>query len=146
MHASRISSITAPLGLVYVITPGLAYAAAPKNLVELANMLAAMFNSGATFLILLAVILFFSGVTVSLFNKGQGKINGEKFRQMLLWGISILFVMVSIWGIIRLLQETLFGNNANSSGNNTNTTNSTSLPANGTGGSTPLSFPNSSVL
>ncbi|MBI2030602.1 hypothetical protein HYT05_03200 [Candidatus Kaiserbacteria bacterium] len=139
MHASRISSITASLGLVYVITPDLVYAAAPKNLVELANMLAAMFNSGATFLVLLAVILFFSGVTVSLFNKGEGKINGEKFKQMLLWGISILFVMVSIWGIIRLLQETLFGN-SNSGGNNSTNT----LPP--SGGSAPLSFPNSTVL
>lgn len=138
MHASRISSIAASLGFVYVITPGLVHAAAPKNLVELANMLAAMFNSGATFLVLLAVILFFSGVTASVFNKGQGKINGEKFKQMILWGIAILFVMVSIWGIIRLLQETLFGN-SNSGGNSTNT-----LPSGG--GSAPLNFPNSTVL
>jgi hypothetical protein len=139
MHASRILSVTASLGLVYVITPGLVYAAAPKNLVELANMLAAMFNSGATFLVLLAVIIFFSGVTISVFNKGQGKIDGKKFREMLLWGITIIFVMVSIWGIIRLLQETLFGNSNNSGGNSTNT-----IPS--SGGSAPLNFPNSTVL
>ena len=133
MHAFRIPSITAFLGLVYLSAPGFAYAAAPKNLVELANMLAAMFNSGAVFLVLLAVILFFSGVTASLLNKGEGKINGEKFKKMILSGIAILFVMVSIWGIIRLLQETLFGNST-----------SGSTPAGQ--GSAPLQFPNSTVL
>ena len=139
MHTFRTPSITALLGLAYLIAPGLAFAAAPHNLVELANMLAAMFNSGATFLVLLAIILFFFGVTASIFNKGQGKINGEKFKQMILWGISILFVMVSIWGIIRLLQETLFGNSTSGGGNSTNT-----LPP--ARGSAPLSFPNSTVL
>lgn len=133
MNTSRIFSISAFIGLAYLAAPSTALAAAPRNLVELANMLANMFNSGATFLILLAVIIFFSGVTISVFNKGQGKIDGKKFGQMLIWGISILFVMVSIWGIIKLLQETLFGGSA-----------SGGTPAGQ--GSAPLQFPNSTVL
>ncbi|MBI5003637.1 hypothetical protein HZC00_00910 [Candidatus Kaiserbacteria bacterium] len=126
------SSLAAILGSIILSVP-LITSAAPKNLVELANLLANIFNGGATFLVLLGVIIFFSGVLISVFNKGQGKINGEKFGQMILWGIVVIFVMVSIWGIIRLLQETLFGRSSSGAG------------AAGSG-SAPLQFPNSSVL
>lgn len=43
-------------------------------------------------------------------------------RSYLVWGIIIIFVMVSIWGILQLLQNTLFGNGGyNSIGTNSAT-------------------------
>jgi hypothetical protein len=115
MNNIHKSSVAATFGSLVLGAPLVSSAAAPKNLVELANMLANMFNGGATFLVMLAIIIFFSGVLVSLFNKGQGKIDGKELQEMLLWGIGIIFVMVSIWGIIRLLQGTLFGNSGGGS-------------------------------
>lgn len=114
------------------VAPAISYAAAPRNLVELANMLANLFNSGATFLILLAFILYLGGVTVFLYRKESGEVWGKEFRALILWGIAALFVMVSIWGIIKLLQETLFGNNGS--------------PANSAGGSGQLQFPASTEI
>jgi hypothetical protein len=35
-----------------------------------------------------------------------------------MWGVLALFVMVSIWGILRLLQDTVFGSQSGTTGTN----------------------------
>ncbi len=32
----------------------------------------------------------------------------EEAKQQMLWGIIILFVMISVWGLVSILQETVF--------------------------------------
>ncbi|MBM3261238.1 hypothetical protein FJY93_02360 [Candidatus Kaiserbacteria bacterium] len=130
MYTSRTLFLTMLLGAVYWGMPGVSFAA-PQNLVELANMLAAILNSGATFLVLLAVIMYFGTLTAFLYKKHKGFTFAD-LGKVMLWGIIGLFVMVSIWGIIRLVQNTLFGGGAGGTG--------------GFGNETPLEFQNSSVL
>jgi len=127
------SSFAAVLGTISCGIPWISYAAGPQNLIDLANMLAKMFNAGATFLVFLAFIILFWSMVKNLL-KRNGKLGEDtEYSRAIMWGITGLFVMVSIWGIISLLQQTLFGNNGSS--------NSSSQGSN----AAPLSFPNNST-
>jgi hypothetical protein len=62
--------------------------------------------NGLIFLfITVAIVVFFWGLIQYLGNIG-GEDAAKKGIQLMLWGIIALFVMVSVWGIIRLLQNT----------------------------------------
>jgi len=62
--------------------------------------------NGVIFLfITIAIVVFFWGLITYLANIG-GEDAAKKGIQLMLWGIIALFVMVSVWGIIRLLQNT----------------------------------------
>src|SRR3990167_1349323 len=62
--------------------------------------------NGVIFLfITVAIVVFFWGLIQYLANIG-GEDAAKKGIQLMLWGVIALFVMVSVWGIIRLLQNT----------------------------------------
>mgnify|MGYP001591996243 CR=1 FL=1 len=50
----------------------------------------------------LALLFFFWGVVKYIWSEGQGKEDG---RKVMVWGIVALFVMSSVWGIVRFLQD-----------------------------------------
>jgi TM2 domain-containing membrane protein YozV len=54
----------------------------------------------------LALLYFFWGLARFILNAGGGK-EQEEAKAIMLWGIIALFVMISVWGIVRLLGETL---------------------------------------
>lgn len=54
----------------------------------------------------LAVLVFVWGILQYVVSKEDtGKADGKKY---MLWGIIALFVMVSVWGLVNLLQKTIF--------------------------------------
>lgn len=60
-------------------------------------------------LIGLAVIVFFWGL-VKYLNSGLGDTKKiEEARNMMIWGLIVITVMVSIWGIVQIVQTTFFG-------------------------------------
>lgn len=92
-----------------VITPLLlpksAGVAAVSTFLSLANFVVSILNRVTVMLILLAIVIFFYGAVVGLWkNTEKGHKDMYKF---LGWGVGVIFVMVSIWGIIKLLQSTL---------------------------------------
>ncbi len=54
-------------------------------------------------LIGLAVVVFIYGVLTLMFSDGDKK---EEGKQYMIWGIVGLFVMVSVWGLVAVLQGT----------------------------------------
>lgn len=88
--------------------PGIALAATPQNLGDLANMIAQLFDSATFDLIVLALVLYFWGIASSLFKGSKGQ---EMLRTQLLWGLFVIFLAVSVWGVVQLLQTTVFGSN-----------------------------------
>lgn len=81
--------------------PALASAATLLNTLALFNQ---FLNAAIGLLITLAIVIFFWGLIKYLFGEGaEGKASGLK---IMLMGVIAIFVMVSIWGIIRLLQNT----------------------------------------
>lgn len=56
-------------------------------------------------LITLAVIYFFWGLANYILNSGDTE-KKEEGRNIMIWGIVALFVMVSIWGLVGLIGST----------------------------------------
>lgn len=85
--------------------PSLALAA-PRTFQELASYLVFLMNNAVAVLIVLGLIIYFWGVTANLKKASEG--DAEARKNIIFWGVIALFVMVSVWGILRLLQNTLF--------------------------------------
>lgn len=96
------------LAILFLSTPTLAFAASPHTFRDLANLVVTILNSATGVLIVLGIAVYFYGVSTNILEFGQGE--QAKLRNYFVWGIIVLFVMVSIWGILRLLQNTLFIN------------------------------------
>lgn len=95
------------LALLSLLVPSVASAAAPKTFLDLSNLIVLLLDNATAVLVVAGIVVYFYGVSTNILN--FSKEGGEKLRAYFLWGIIVLFVMVSIWGILRLLQETLFG-------------------------------------
>ncbi len=54
----------------------------------------------------LAVLFFLWSLAMYMTKAGEEK---QEARQQMMWGIIILFVMVSMWGFVAILDQTLFG-------------------------------------
>lgn len=79
-------------------------AASAQTLLNTLALVSTFLNSLVYLFITLAIVIFFWGLIKYLLNDGQeGKSEGLK---IMLMGVVTIFVMVSIWGIIRLLQST----------------------------------------
>jgi hypothetical protein len=90
--------------------PSIALAAAPRTFAELADVLVSLIDTAAGMLVVLGIVIYFYGVSTNIL-KMHGE-SGQKVRAYMVWGVLVLFIMVSIWGILQLLQTTLFGNDA----------------------------------
>jgi hypothetical protein len=97
-----------PLSGVFVFSlPNIALAAtAPQTFQQLANQIVSVLGSATTDLIILAVVVYLWGATMNLFKGEKGY---EHLRTQLLWGVFVLFLAVSIWGVVQLLQNSVFG-------------------------------------
>ncbi|HEV3245406.1 MAG TPA: hypothetical protein VG102_03535, partial [Candidatus Paceibacterota bacterium] len=101
-HSMRARFIaTSLLGLAVVSLPALAAAQSLLNTLGFFNTL---LNAAIGLLVTLAIIAFFWGLIRYVLAAGEeGKKNA---LSMMLYGVITIFVMVSIWGIVRLLQST----------------------------------------
>lgn len=91
---------TTVLAATTAFLPALASAATLLNTLALANV---FLNALIGLFITLAIVVFFWGLIKYLMSVGEEKSAG---LQTMFWGVIAIFVMVSIWGIIRLLQST----------------------------------------
>lgn len=116
------------LPLVLLALPSVALAAAPRTFSELANLLVTILDSATGLLVVAGIVIYFYGVSTNILKmSGEG---GAKVRQYMVWGLIVIFVMVSIWGILRILQSTLFGSTqAASTGSQTIQSTSFQAPA-----------------
>ncbi|MDO8552017.1 MAG: hypothetical protein Q7S01_00640 [bacterium] len=64
-----------------------------------------LLNNVIILFITIAVVVFFWGLIQYLAKIG-GEDGAKKGASLMLWGIIALFVMVSVWGLIRILQST----------------------------------------
>jgi hypothetical protein len=89
-------------------TPSLAFAA--RSFSELIYDTIDLIGAATTLLVGAAMVFFFYNAATSMWAAKSGDTGGqEKLREVLLWGIIIVFVMASVWGIIAILKQTLLG-------------------------------------
>ncbi len=91
--------------LALLLVPSFALAAAPRNFCELVNFFVGIFNALTGLFVLAAVATYLFGITMNI---RAGEASHTNLRNIILWGLLGIFLMVSVWGILRLLQETLF--------------------------------------
>lgn len=101
-------------------------AAAPRTFKELADVIVSIIDTGTGLLILTGVVVYFWGISTNLLKmRDEG---GKVFKAYIIWGIIALFVMVSIWGILELLKNTLFGSDGAGGGIGTSISNDGGFP------------------
>jgi hypothetical protein len=96
-----------------LFAPAFAFAASYGTFAELASFIVSLLNGGTALLVVAGVVVYFWGVSTNIFKLQKG--DASQWKAHLLWGIGILFVMVSIWGIVALVQDALFGQGAGGS-------------------------------
>src|SRR3989344_5171339 len=98
--------------IVALALPLVASAEAARTFQELAVDIVEILDATTAVLIVAGIVVYFYGISTNILNFSDDA--GEKVRTYFFWGIIVLFVMVSIWGILRLLQNTIFGGNTGS--------------------------------
>jgi hypothetical protein len=93
------------LPLLVLAAPMVSFAA-PRTFQELASYIVFLMNNAVAVLVVLGLVIYFWGVTANLKKASEGDAQARK--NIIFWGVVALFVMVSVWGILRLLQNTLF--------------------------------------
>lgn len=66
-------------------------------------------NSAIPMLATLAMVLFFWGLVNYIYRSGDTKARA-KGRELVVWGLVAMFVIMSLWGILRLLCVSFIGN------------------------------------
>ena len=95
-----------------LLTPLFAYAAA-RNFSEFAEEVINIIDTGTGVLIVFGFVMYFWGISINILKFEN---DPDKRKAYFFWGLLVLFVMVSIWGIIELLQNTLFNSGSYSIG------------------------------
>jgi hypothetical protein len=101
--------------VVATVAPCVTFAAA-RTFAELSAQLVGIMNAGAGLLVAAAVAAYFYRMAQNMREIAEGggqKGKGEMYRKYFFWGILAIFVMISVWGILTLLQNSLFGGNPN---------------------------------
>jgi len=76
-----------------------------QNLQGVLGTFSNLINLAIPVVLALAVLYFFWGLAQYVLAQGSED-KREEGRNIMIWGIIALFVMVSVWGLIRLLQDT----------------------------------------
>ena len=65
-----------------------------------------LIDTATPIVVALALLYFFWGLANFILSAGD-KDKREKSRGIMIWGVIALFIIVSIWGLIRVVQQTL---------------------------------------
>ena len=100
---------------VFMFLPSIAFGAVNCGNPQTVNQIFLCFSTGnmgglIPVLILVGVVTFLSGI-VRFVGAGDNEEKRQAGRQVMIYGIIILFVMVSIWGFVNILQQSFFGKN-----------------------------------
>ena len=101
------------LTIILLITPMIAFAASPRNLTDLMSMFFDLLNQAAVVVGALALLFFFWGLAQLIFH-ADSEDKKKSSKSIMMWGIIILFIMFSISGILRMLDDTFFGGTGSS--------------------------------
>ncbi len=100
----RTCAVAATVALPLIVS---AATPAPTDFKGLAEFAVGLITTATGIAVGIGIVYYMWGVVTALNDSGSAK-GWERFRGQILWGILALFVMFSIWGILRLLTNALF--------------------------------------
>ncbi|MEA2112774.1 MAG: hypothetical protein U9P50_02260 [Patescibacteria group bacterium] len=89
------------LGSVMTLTPVLTFAGG--GIEDVLDTFSGLMGTLMPILISLAVIFFIFSLLMYILREGEEK---AKAKTQMIWGIVILFVMISVWGLVGVLGDT----------------------------------------
>jgi succinate dehydrogenase hydrophobic anchor subunit len=75
---------------------------------DVVDLFISLINFVIPVLVALALVLFLWGGVRYIYKASDAHGKGAD-KEVLLWGVIALFVLVSVWGILRILREALLG-------------------------------------
>lgn len=99
------SNILKTLGVIAVISPGVAFAAQANSLSDVLTTINGFVQPLITFAIALAVLFFLYGL-LQYVTAGDDPEKQKNGRSKMIYGVVVIFVMVSVWGLVNLLSGT----------------------------------------
>lgn len=104
----KLNNFVFPSLAVFLFTPFVSFAD-DLTFESIVNRLLQLIGEIVPLLVGIAVVGVFYGVAKYILSAGnpEKRADGAKF---MIYGIISLFVMVSIWGLVAILQATIFGN------------------------------------
>lgn len=106
-----------------LLIPSVAFAA-PQTFKELIDRAVVIMDLIVPTLIAASLVVYFYGIAQNVLQFGEEGKRSEKLRNFYGYGLIVLFVMVSVWGILQLMVDTFF------SADNTAGFNSSDTPLN----------------
>ena len=100
--------------LLTALPTSVAFASGPQTYQELAKMVVSLLSAATVTAVIFGIVIYFWYMAWNIPNFGEA--NPEKLRLFFFWGIIIITVMVSFFGIVRLLQDTVFSGQAGFNG------------------------------
>lgn len=95
--------------------------------------IAGLINLATPIVVALALLYFFWGLANYVLKAG-GEEGAKKNREIMIWGILALFIMVSVWGIVNVVKDTFNLNNTQITVPGINVPNATQQPGGQTTG------------
>jgi uncharacterized membrane protein len=105
-----VAALLLSMFLIGFLAPSLVYAA-PKSFADLVWLIIDIINPLVGLLISVALLFFFFNIIRYISTANQEK--KGYFRENLVWSIIAMFVLVSFFGLARILQNTLAGSSYN---------------------------------
>lgn len=102
MNSNTTNNLKVGIAGALVFAPFLAFA---ETLGGILNIIGQLISAATPIVVALALIFFFWGLAQFIYNSGDTEKRGQAI-QIMIYGIIALFIMVSIWGIIGVLQTT----------------------------------------
>ncbi len=82
------------------LTPALASAQQLTNLQTLLTSIGRLVDTALPIVVAIALLAFFWGLVKFLIGGAEGK---DEAKTFMIWGLVALFVMVSVWGLVRFI-------------------------------------------
>ncbi len=95
--------------IIYIALAGLAtpfFASAQGDLTSFVRTIGNIVNLLVPIVSTLAIVFFFFGLAKYVLNAGDEERKAEG-KNIMIWGVLAMFVLVTIWGIIGFLQKTV---------------------------------------
>ena len=95
-----------PPALMLALAPAVAFAAPNDGLMGVLSIVGRLISALTPIVVAIALLAFFWGLASYLLNfSGEDK-DKKKGRDMMMYGVLALFVMVSVWGLVTILRNT----------------------------------------
>lgn len=101
-----MNSVKTFLGLGILALAPVAAHAQLGNIENIVESIGNLVDLATPIIVGIALLAFFWGLAKFIFSAGDETAKGEG-KQIMIWGIVALFVIVSIWGIVRFIGDAL---------------------------------------